>query len=126
MQQKPLSLYKIIKKNKKFIYIFKIYDDYVKDNDRVGYIKFNKNVDVIFGLSERGKNRVYLRKCLQNVEEVIKPHGETAFFTAIKESLKLHKKAERRDHSRWIVALTDGEDNSSRIKYDEIYKRLKY
>jgi len=84
MQQKPLSLYKIIKKNKKFIYIFKIYDDYVKDNDRVGYIKFNKNVDVIFGLSERGKNRVYLRKCLQNVEEVIKPHGETAFFTAIK------------------------------------------
>lgn len=91
----------------------------------MGFIRFNKNVDVIFGLSERGKNRVYLRKCLQNVEDSGNPHGETAFFTAIKESLRLHKKAERKEHSRWIVALTDGEDNASRIKYDEIYKRLK-
>ena len=91
----------------------------------MGFILFNKNVDVVFGLTERGKNRVYLRKCLQNIEDVNKPHGETAFFTAIKESLKLHKKAERREHSRWIVALTDGEDNASRIKYDEIYRRLK-
>lgn len=103
----------------------KIYDEYIKDNDRIGFIRFNKNVDVIFGLSERGKNRVYLRKCLQNLENVTKPHGETAFFTGVKESLKLHKKAERKDHSRWIVALTDGEDNASRIKYDEIYKKLK-
>ena len=92
----------------------------------MGFIKFNKNVDVIFGLSERGKNRVYLRKCLQNDEEKINlPHGETAFFTAIRESLRLHKKADRKEHSRWIVALTDGEDNASRIKYEDIYKRLK-
>lgn len=80
---------------------------------------------MIFGLSERGKNRVYLRKFLQNVEDVIKPHGETAFFKAIKEALKLHYKAEKKNHSRWIVALTDGEDNASRIKYEEIYNKLK-
>lgn len=91
----------------------------------MGFIRFNKNVDVIFGLSDRGKNRVYLRKCLQNVEEDMKPHGETAFFTAIKEALKLYKKAEKKDHSRWIVALTDGEDNASRIKYEDIQKKLK-
>lgn len=91
----------------------------------MGFIKFNKNVDVIFGLSERGKNRVYLRKCLQNEEDRNLPHGETAFFTAIRESLRLHKKAERKEHSRWIVALTDGEDNASRIKYEEIFQKLK-
>ena len=29
------------------------------------------------------------------------------------------------DHSKWIIALTDGEDNSSRITYEALFSKLK-
>jgi hypothetical protein len=40
-------------------------------------------------------------------------NGSTAFLQSIYEGLKLFKKAETRDNSKWIFALTDGEDNTS-------------
>jgi hypothetical protein len=33
------------------IAILKVFDDYLQDDDRVGFIKFNKNCDIVFGLT---------------------------------------------------------------------------
>ena len=41
----------------------------MKDTDRVGFVRFNKNCDVVFGLSEKGKHRLYLRNCIQNLDK---------------------------------------------------------
>ena len=49
--------------------ILTVFDTYMKDTDRVGFIRFNKNCDVVFGLSEKGKNRLYLRNCIQNLDK---------------------------------------------------------
>ena len=62
-------------------------------NYRVGFIRFNHNVYVVFELSERGKNHVYLRYSIQASKESFKTGGETAFFSAIFEGLKLFKNA---------------------------------
>ena len=37
--------------------------------DRVGFIKFNKNCDIIFGLSEKGKNELFLKNSIDNLRE---------------------------------------------------------
>ena len=63
------------------------------NEDRVGFIRFNHNVYVVFELSERGKNHVYLRYSIQASKESFKIGGETAFFAAIFESLKMFKNA---------------------------------
>ena len=63
------------------------------NEDRVGFIRFNHNVYVVFELSERGKNHVYLRYSIQASKESFKTGGETAFFAAIFEGLKLFKNA---------------------------------
>lgn len=33
---------------------------------------------------------------------------------------------EKKDHLKWIIALTDGLDNCSKISYEDIYEKLKY
>ena len=37
--------------------------------DRIGFIQFNHNVNVIFELTERGKNEMYLRNAIQSSPE---------------------------------------------------------
>jgi len=101
--------------------ILKVFDNYIKPNDRVGFIRFNMNCDIIFSLIEKKKNTIQLRKQLENST---KPSGGTALYTAIYEAIKLFHKADAKNHTKWIVALTDGDDNESRISYEQIFKQL--
>jgi hypothetical protein len=41
----------------------------MKENDRVGFIKFNKNCDIIFDLNEKGKNELFLRNSIDNLRD---------------------------------------------------------
>lgn len=41
-----------------------IFDKYILKDDRVAFIRFNTNVNVVFPLQEKGKNEIYLRKNL--------------------------------------------------------------
>ena len=50
--------------------------------------------------------------------------GETALYSAIYEGLRLFKKCESKDHSKWIVAITDGADNSSTISLEKLKEYL--
>jgi hypothetical protein len=73
--------------------ILKFFDKYMEPNDRAAFIRFNHNCNVIFTLTERGKNHVYLRNSIQNSKETVKCEGETAFFSALYEALEMFKKA---------------------------------
>ena len=44
--------------------------DKFHSDDRVGFIKFNKNCDIIFSLSDYGKNNIYLRNSIQDLINV--------------------------------------------------------
>lgn len=106
--------------------ILKFYDRYMENEDRLALIRFNHNVHVVFGLSERGKNHMYLRNTIQSSKETFKSTGETAFFSAIFEALKLFNETSLKNNRKLIIALTDGEDNSSKITYEEISELLKF
>ena len=101
--------------------ILKLLDKYIQPNDRVSFVRFNMNCDVVFSLVEKKKNVSFLRK---NIEDSLKPNGGTALYNAIFEGLKIMSKAEPKNNAKWIVALTDGDDNESRIRIDQLYNKL--
>ena len=118
-----------------------VFDNYLRAKDRVGFIRFSTNCDILFALSDPKKNTIQLRK---QIESSTKPFGGTALYNGIYESLKLFHKARnfsfafvhlshlnpyviklaQTANSKWIIALTDGDDNDSRITYEEILKKL--
>jgi len=103
--------------------MLKFFDNYLKPTDRVGYITFNVNCDVIFQLTEKRKNTNQIRRLL---EAMPRPAGGTALFAAIHESLKIIEKAEPRNSAKWVVALVDGDDNDheNRISFQQIFRKL--
>ena len=101
--------------------ILRLFDKYIQANDRVGFIRFNNNCDAVFSLTEKKRNTVFMRK---NIEDSIKPSGGTALYNAIYEAMKMLGKIEELNNMKWIVVLVDGDDDESRIKYDQLAKRL--
>lgn len=101
--------------------IVKVFDKYIRPTDRVGFIRFNLNCDVVFSIVEKKKNTDHLRR---QIEDSTKPYGSTALYNSLYEAIKLFAKAEPKNNSKWIVALSDGDDNESKIEYPQIYKKL--
>ena len=101
--------------------ILRLFDKYVKPDDRVSFVRFNMNCDVVFSLVEKKKNTVFLRK---SIEDSHKPSGGTAFYNALFEALKIFARAEQRLVSKWIIALTDGDDNESSINFEQTCKKF--
>ncbi|KRW99895.1 HAD-like domain [Pseudocohnilembus persalinus] len=91
-----------------------IFNEYVEDDDRIGFIRFNHNIDVIFELQQKKHNTEYLYQSIEN-SKLVPAQGETAFLNALYESIKLFQKTDKNNNSKWIVALTDGDDNISNI-----------
>ena len=92
--------------------------------DRVAFLRFNHNVNVVFDLQEKGRNKIYLRdKIFQTQNE--RASGETAFFNTIWEALKVFSRAEPRPtNNKWLIAITDGDDNCSTIEYNLLSQKL--
>ncbi|KAL4475021.1 hypothetical protein ABPG74_001717 [Tetrahymena malaccensis] len=105
---------------KKFLQIF---DNYVQNDDRVAFIKFNENVDVIFELNEKENNTIFLRNSIKSFLKNF-PQGESAVRQAIYTAIKLFQKAVPKDHSKWIVIFTDGGDSCSKISEPELMQML--
>ncbi len=63
---------------KYFIHNFKLF----LSNDRLGFLRFNNNIEVVFDLNFRNKNTIYLRKSIQD-SLLVTPTGETAFYNCI-------------------------------------------
>jgi len=89
-----------------------IYKDNVRDSDRCGCVTFNTEPTTLFPLLEKKDNNM---KILEHFSRIGSPTGGTSFFDAIGVCLdQLEAKVPHADQ-QWIVALTDGEDNQSRI-----------
>lgn len=55
---------------------------------------------------------------------LLQAQGKTALLQGILQAYDIFKKAIQLDHQKWIVVLTDGEDNLSNITQERMKKQL--
>jgi tetratricopeptide (TPR) repeat protein len=92
-----------------------IYDELVNNLDYVSLVTFNSKVQLVFPLLLKQDHDYRIRSEFDGLQE---PTGATAFYDAVHTAVDMLSAnggiADAPD--RWIVALTDGADNSSRMK----------
>jgi len=92
----------------------KILRDFLQPSDRFAFYWFNTRVQQLRALSSRGDSTACAAEC-ERITNENRCGGGTAFFDAILQGLheaSSSEEAARRD--QWVIALTDGGDNSSR------------
>jgi len=93
--------------------MLKIFDSYITENDRVAFIRFNHTSQIIFPLTLKHQAPRQL------LASSIGPTGSTSFRDSLADAVEQFQSSGL-DRKRWIVALTDGEDNTSKIKEDDL------
>jgi tetratricopeptide (TPR) repeat protein len=90
-----------------------ILDSQVNPQDEVSIIVFNDTYREVLPLTRKGEydspTDNAIRKALDSLRY---PNSATAFYDALGKALEELDKIESSEH-RWIIALTDGQDNSS-------------
>ncbi len=90
-----------------------ILDSKVNPQDEVGITIFNDRYQEVLPLTRRGEyddpreNPIW-----RALDGLRRPNGATAFYDALGHALEQLDSLESSEH-RWIIALTDGQDNSS-------------
>lgn len=103
--------------------LLKIFDEYIEDEDELAMITFDHRTQVHFELQEVGENRQTLR-C--KAEQACKVNGGTAFYDALIQTTQILE-AEAKDSKKpkWIVSLTDGQDQHSRHSIDDALAKIR-
>ncbi|WP_455143372.1 tetratricopeptide repeat protein [Candidatus Hodarchaeum mangrovi] len=87
----------------------KLFEGQINPQDKVGIVIFNNQSRTILPLTQvEGNEKNILRK----IKELRYPSGMTAFYDALGDALNFLNK-EKGNEQKWLIALTDGEDNSS-------------
>jgi len=86
-----------------------ILENFISDEDYVGFIAFASYTKVVFDMMlKKGKLRLMLERLNQ-----LDVFGATKFYDAVLEAVQMLAKVQ--SSSRWIIALTDGEDTGSSV-----------
>lgn len=86
-----------------------VYSSKINSQDKVAIIGFHSIVEKILSLTSKGLEEDKIRVCLQRLNHT--PY-QTAFYDAIGEGIDMLRTTPD-EFQRWIVALTDGQDNNS-------------
>ena len=98
-----------------------IFDDHMGSEDEVTLIKFNSSVSVEFPLLKKGKNDTHQLR--NKIAAMTNPGGATAFRDGVEYALKELKS--NSTSNDWVISLTDGDDNSSRISDNNLKNEIK-
>jgi Mg-chelatase subunit ChlD len=102
--------------------MLKIYDEYVNDMDTVSFIAFNHKSNVVFKPTTiQAKNRPKLREVASSACQA---GGGTAFYDALSDAAGMMNSADK-NSPRWIIALTDGADQHSKLSLDKALGELR-
>jgi tetratricopeptide (TPR) repeat protein/uncharacterized protein YegL len=99
--------------------ILMVFNEYIKDDDRVMLNHFNTQVYTDVPL---GKKRDIAGKFVEAVNRLSAPNGGTAFYDAVYGAAKTLGQSKGKSY---IIGLTDGEDNSSNQNPQDCAKILK-
>ena len=92
-------------------------------NSRLAVIKFDNNVETVFGLMNM--NEVNKSRALSEIDS-IKPHGQTNIWGGIEEAIKILDERDDKTRNGSIIMLTDGSPNLSPARGEvETLKRLR-
>lgn len=111
--------------------IDRIFTRHIHSSDHMLLVRFNNEVDTLVPLTVKARHEDRIRSAIQSLTV---PNGGTALYDAVKAALNALdrnrwlfrrstvRKALERD--RWIVVLTDGQDNSSSITLSNLLKGI--
>lgn len=99
--------------------IIDIIDNYLDNFDNLSLITFNTNYNVVIPLTKK-----YTNSNITNTIKQIKAGGNTAFYSALDLAINNLNK-DKGDNKDWIIALTDGEDNSSKVNANQLLNKIK-
>jgi tetratricopeptide (TPR) repeat protein len=86
----------------------------VNPQDAVSVIVFNSSYRELLPLTIKGEHDDDENKIVKTLKSLKYPNYATAFYDALGRALEELEKIESSEH-RWVIALTDGQDNSSEI-----------
>lgn len=92
--------------------------NYLQDTDNISMTTFNNKITKIF----ENESKQNLGEILTKIND-IKADGGTAFYDALYDSI--NNINDKSNHVKWIVALTDGDDQHSNLKPHVIMRMLK-
>ncbi len=87
-----------------------VFNTQINPQDEVGIITFDTYSRVVLDLTPVEENR---DKITNKINRLRNPHGATSFYDALGDAFNILANRTGNEQ-RWIIALTDGEDNSSR------------
>ncbi len=85
----------------------------VNPQDAVSVIVFNSSYRELLPLTIKGEREDEENKIVKTLSSLKYPNYSTAFYDALGRALEELEKIESSEH-RWVIALTDGQDNSSK------------
>ncbi len=91
----------------------------IKDKDTVGIITFHTTSRMILQPTPVRNNRT---KIQETIKRLTRPNGNTALWDAVADAIDSLESIG--GTQRWLVLLTDGEDNSSRRTANEINRKI--
>ena len=89
-----------------------IFHSQVNPQDAVSVIVFNSSYRELLPLTIKGEREDDESKIVKTLKSLKYPNYATAFYDALGRALEELEKIESSEH-RWVIALTDGQDNSS-------------
>lgn len=98
-----------------------IVSDHISAEDSVMIVHFTNVVHVDFNLNVKGGNETEL---LRVIGSLLYPTGSTALYDAIHRAATALMTTTSPSASDWIIALTDGEDNSSSMSHEKLIAEL--
>jgi tetratricopeptide (TPR) repeat protein len=95
----------------------------VNPQDAVSVIVFNSSYRELLPLTIKGERDDDENKIVKTLKSLKYPNYATAFYDALGRALEELEKIESSEH-RWIIALTDGQDNSSETYSLDVLKGI--
>jgi Mg-chelatase subunit ChlD len=118
--------YQLTRMDSARVNLLSILDEHVEDGDSISVITFANDVRTdVPATIVTPHNRLQLR---EKAERACRARGATAFYDALvasAEMLDRHATSNNEGQPRWIIALTDGEDNRSRKSVHETVRVLR-
>lgn len=92
--------------------ILDLWDNYIRPTDKVAFVRFNLNAEVVFGLESKGINS-FAKK--NEIERSVHPRDRTCFFDCVCKCTAMFKKdmVESANTVNYLIMLCDGDDTSS-------------
>lgn len=98
-----------------------IFNKHIHSDDSISIITFNERVTTILPLTMKRGNEETITN---DINRLTSPNGSTAFYDAVHRSLMMLKSSTSFTSNDWIIALTDGDDNSSMYSRDTLIRDI--